>query len=257
LTKRSSLKIFFSVIKALLLREITTRFGSQKLGYFWAVLEPMAMIIVFAVIHSRMGTKTPYDMAVFLAVSFVSYNMFKSIVLRNLNSFTANKGLFVYKQVKPFDTLVSRTILEINVQIFVAIVLIIIGWFLQLDMRVKDLLNVILGMAWFALFGFSLSVLFAVLSYFFENFDKIARLVFLPLFFVSGLFYTAESLPPKIRDILIWNPVFQFEEMIHGFYFYSLDDRYVNYDYLLMWTLIPLFFGLWLYRKTERKIIMS
>ncbi|WP_457560617.1 ABC transporter permease [Caminibacter sp.] len=249
--------MFFSVVKALLLREIQTRFGSQKLGYIWMVVEPMAMIIVFSLIHSQMGSKTPYSMPVFLAVSFVSYNLFRAVAMQSMNAFKANKGLFVYKQVKPFDTLVSRFILEFFIQFLVAFVLIVIGLYLNIQIEVKDLLFVLLGVFWFAFFGFSLGVLFAVLGYFFENFPKLINLVFLPMFFLSGLFYTADSLPENIRNILLYNPIFQFEEMIHGYFFYSLNDKYVNYQYIFLWTIIPLFIGLWLYKKSERKIIMS
>ncbi|WP_175403757.1 ABC transporter permease [Caminibacter mediatlanticus] len=241
----------------MLLREIQTRFGSQKLGYFWAVIEPMAMIIVFSIIHSHLGSKTPYNMIIFLAISFVTYNLYKDIIIMNLNSFQSNKALFVYKQVKPFDTLISRTLIEINIQIFVTIILLIIAYYLNIEIKVKNLLYVLLSIIWLIIFSFSLSLLFAVLSYFFENFAKIIKLIFLPMFFISGLFFTAKDLPDSIRNILLYNPVLQFEEMIHGFFFYSLDDRYVNYLYLLFWTIIPLFVGLWLYKKSEKKIIMS
>jgi capsular polysaccharide transport system permease protein len=223
----------------------------------WAILNPLAMIIVFGIIHSQIGSKTSYSMPVFLAVSFVSYNLFKGIVMQSLSAFSANKGLFVYKQVKPIDTIFSRFFLEFFVQIIVAIILVVIGIYLNIKIEVKDLLFTLLSLFWFAFFGLSLGVLFAVLGYFFENFPKIINLVFLPMFFMSGLFFTAENLPSNIRDILLYNPVFQFEELIHGWFFYSLSDRYVDYDYLLMWTIIPLFLGLWLYKRTEKKIIMS
>ena len=81
--------------------------------------------------------------------------------------------------------------------------------------------------------------------------------MFLPLFFLSGLFYTLDSLPQIARDILVYNPVINFMEMIHGNYFYSLNTDYVNYTYMLFWTLIPMFIGLWLYKNSEKKIIMS
>ena len=241
----------------MLLREIQTRFGSQKLGYFWAIVDPMIMIILFSILHSYSGAYTPYSFAVFLATSFLSYNTFRAIIQQLTNSFKANKSLFIYKQVKPFDTLVSRYIIEIVITSIITIIFIAIGIYFNLDIRCKDILFVMLAFFWFSFFGFSLGVLFAVLAYFFENFAKIINLVFYPMFFISGLFFTADSLPPKIRDILIFNPVFQFEEMVHGYYFYSLSDKYVNYIYLLLWTLIPLFLGLWLYKKSERKIIMS
>jgi len=241
----------------LLLREIQTRFGSQKLGYFWAVVEPMIMIIVFALIHSYLGSSTPYPISVFLATSFLSYNAFRAVIQQLMNSFKANKPLFIYKQIKPFDTLISRYILEIFIFTVIIILFIFIGLYLGIDINCKDPLYVMLAFFWFTFFGFSLGILFAVLAYFFENFPRIINIIFYPMFFISGLFFTADSLPQKVRDILLWNPIFQFEEMIHGYYFYVLNDKYVDYSYLLIWTLIPLFLGLWLYKKAEKKIIMS
>jgi capsular polysaccharide transport system permease protein len=44
-------------------------------------------------------------------------------------------------------------------------------------------------------------------------------------------------------------------EMIHGFYITGLDDRFVDYHYMLYWTVIPLFIGLWLYVRLEKRII--
>jgi capsular polysaccharide transport system permease protein len=255
--KRNSFEVFISVVKALMLREIQIRFESEKLGYFWALVEPVIMIIVFGLIHAQMKSKTPYNIQVFLGISFSTYNIFKNIVLFNLNTFKANKGLYIYKQIKPIDTLISKSIVEFALNLIVIVLLILIAISLNIEIKIKDLLTVILAIIWFSFFGFSLAVLFSVLSYFFENFPRIVRVMFLPMFFISGLFFTADSLPSKIRDILLYNPVFQFEELIHGYFFYALSDKYVNYLYLIFWTILPFFIGLWLYKKTERKIIMS
>ena len=243
----------------MLLREIQTRFGSKKLGYFWAVVEPMSTIIVFAIIKELLhpNAMPGIDYPVFLASGFIAYYMFKNIVIKSMDSFNANKALFVYKQVKPFDTIIARAIVEISLTAIIILLFLFIGWYLGLDLECKNILGVILGYLWFALFGISLGVLFAVLGFFYENFKKIINLMFLPLFFISALFYTLDSLPPIVRGILFFNPIVHFEEMIHGNYFYGLHTNYVNYTYIVLWTLIPLFFGLWLYKKGERKIIMS
>ena len=242
-----------------MLREIQTRFGSQKLGYLWAVVEPMSTIVVFAIIKELLHPNAMAGISypVFLASGFVAYTMFKNIVTRSMDAFNANKGLFVYKQVKPFDTIISRAIIEMLITSIVIILFLFIGWYIGLDIECKDILGVMIGYLWIAFFGFSLGVLFAVLSYFFENFKKIINLMFLPLFFLSALFYSVDSLPPIARDIILYNPVVHFMEFIHGSYFYPLKIDYVNFNYIALWTLLPLFIGLWLYRKTERKIIMS
>ncbi|WP_456489434.1 ABC transporter permease [Caminibacter pacificus] len=257
--KRSSLHIFFSVVKALLLREIQTRFGTQKLGYLWALIEPMSTIIIFALIKEALhpngmpGISYP----VFLASGMIAYFMFRNIVIKSMDSFTANKGLFVYKQVKPFDTILSRYLLETNLHFIIVLVFLFIGWYLGLDIECKNILGVLTAYIWLSLFGLSLGILFAVLGFFFENFKKIIGIMFLPLYFMSALFYDVSSLPPVAQKILYYNPVVHFMEMIHGNYFYGMDTKFVDYNYMLIWTIVPAFVGLWLYKKSERKIIMS
>jgi len=57
------------------------------------------------------------------------------------------------------------------------------------------------------------------------------------------------------KEILLYNPLVHFMEMIHGNYIYELDDRFVDYKYMLLWTIIPLFMGMSLYMKLEKRII--
>ena len=259
INKRKSLQIFFSVIKALFLREIVTRFSTKKLGYLWAIIDPMAMIVVFSIMKIMLGKKiaSDIDYSVFLATSFIAYNMFKDIAFKSMEAFNANQGLFVYKQVRPIDTIISRSLIEVLIRGVITLLFLFIGWFLGLNIDCKNILGVLIGFIWIAFFGLSLGILFAVIGFFYENFKNIIKLVFLPMFFLSGLFYTAGSLPPMAREILLYNPILNFMELIHGNYFYSLDTHYVNYSYILFWTLIPMFIGLWIYNKSEKKIIMS
>jgi capsular polysaccharide transport system permease protein len=219
----------------------------------------MAGIIVFAAIKELLhpNAMPGIDYPVFLASGFVAYNMFKNIVFRSMDAFNANKGLFVYKQVRPFDTIIARAVLEIFVTVMVILVFLIIGWYLNLNLECKNILFVILSYFWLAGFAISLGILFAILSYFFENFKKIINLLFIPLYFISGLFYTLDDLPDKVKKILSFNPLIHFMELIHGNYFYGLNTDNVNYIYILFWTLIPLYLGLWLYKKSEKKVIMS
>lgn len=259
IAKRSSLKIFSAVVQALILREIRTRFGAQKFGYLWVVIDSLAPIIMFAIIHAYMmrGQNIAYDYTVFLATGFIFYNFFKSIMTRSIDAFSSNQALFAYKQVRPFDTIISRYIVEWLTMSASVVFMVLIGFVVGLDMHLNDLTMLLIAIIWFSLFGVSMGILFAVLGTFFENIKKIINLVFLPMFFLSGLFYTAESLPQELRDILVYNPILHFVELIHGSYFVALDTRYVDYNYMIFWTLIPLLSGLWLYRRSEEGIVSS
>lgn len=259
MTKRTSFSIFSSVVFALFLREVQTRFGTKRLGYFWAIIDPLSMVIVFSLIKSALADKSMsgIDYPVFLATGFLTYNFFKAVMSGSMNSFDANRALFSYKQVKPIDTLFSRFLLEFLVMSAAIIVFICFGMYVGFSIIPKDFAMVLLAVIWLGFFAFGIGVLFAVIASFYETFAKIIGFLSTPLFFLSGLLYTVESLPQTARELVLYNPVIHFIEMIHGNYFLVLDTRYVDYEYMMYWTIVPLFFGLYFYKKSQNKILAS
>jgi capsular polysaccharide transport system permease protein len=259
LHKRTSVEIFSSVILALFLREVQTRFGTKKLGYFWALFDAMFMVLIFAGLKSAISSHSlpGVDFPVFLATSFLAFFLWKSIVTQSMNAFSANKALFAYKQVKPFDTIITRVLLEVLISSIATIVFVIIGLYLNLDLSVKDFNMVMFAVAWLCLFGFSIGLMHAVFSHFYEFYAKVAQIIMMPLMFISAIMYTVDSLPPLLREIILYNPLVHFMEMIHGYYFHSLNTNYVDYQYMLYWTLIPLWIGLFFYKRSEKRILSS
>ncbi len=57
MVNRSSLEVQKSVLFALLMRELKTRFG-RNLGYAWALLEPTAPVLVLTAIFSYILKRT-------------------------------------------------------------------------------------------------------------------------------------------------------------------------------------------------------
>jgi len=43
--------------------------------------------------------------------------------------------------------------------------------------------------------------------------------------------------------------------MIHSAIFIEIDDSFIDYNYILLWTLTPLYLGLFFYRKPWKKRI--
>jgi len=259
MNKRTSMEIFKSVVLALFLREVQTRFGTKKLGYFWAVFDAMFMVLIFAGLKSLISSKSMpgLDFHVFLATSFLAFFLWKNIVNQSMGAFSANKALFAYKQVKPFDTVVTRVLLELLVSSVATSIFVIIGLYLGLDISVENFNMVMFAVMWLVVFGFAIGLMTAVFSYFYEFYAKVMKIVMTLLFWTSALMFTVDSLPPLARKIILYNPLVHFIEMIHGYYFHALNTYYVNYEYMLYWTLIPLWIGLFFYQRSEKRILSS
>jgi capsular polysaccharide transport system permease protein len=256
LKQRSSWQVQKSVLYALFLREVNVRFSAGKLGYFWVIFEPLLQISIFVTVKVMLfGSNSTLDYPVFITLGFIGFNLFRHIVDRAMSAFSANKGLYAYKQVKPVDTIIARVLTEILITIIIMILFVLFGLYFNFDLNIQSLGMLIFTFIWLILFGLSFGLFIAVIGVFFDSFQKVVKLVLSPLMFVSAIFYSMQDIPQTLQEILYYNPLVHFMEMLHANYFYSLTDDFVNYQYMLIWTVIPLFMGLWLYQKLEKRIV--
>lgn len=255
--KRSSLRIFLDVQHALFLRELNMRFSVGRMGLFWTFFEPFFQILIFVLIKMLLfsSSSSGFDFSVFLALNFIAFNMFKNIVMQSSNAFIANKPLFIYKQIRPIDTIVARTMVEVFITSIIILLFLAIGFYFDFDMFIKDLVMVTFGFLFLIVFSFSFALFISVGNTFFPSIGKLMSFLMTALMFSSAVFYSIEILPSEIQNILLYNPLTHFIEMIHGSYFVVLDTQFVNYNYMLLWTLTLLYSGLWLYVKLEKRIV--
>jgi len=238
------------------------RMSVGKSGLFWTFFEPFFQVFIFVSIHVIIKSQTgrgfsiSYDMWVFMASGFIAFNLFKNILNASKGAFQANKGLFVYKQVKPIDTIFARVLVETFLSSVIAVLFLIIGFIIEeKNLLPENTLMLFLGYFWLILFSIGVSVIVAVGNTFFVSIGKFIGIISFGLLIFSAVFFPIVSLPSPVQNILLYNPLVHFMEMIHGAYIYGLDDRFVDYNYMLIWTVVPLFIGFWLYSRLEKRII--
>jgi len=261
--ERKTLRIFFAVEKALFLRELNMSISVGKVGLFWTFFEPFFQVLLFVALHTAIrgyssgesSSSSSYDYAVFMASGFIAFNMYRNIVNSASGAFIANQGLFIYKQVKPIDTILARAMISIFITSIITSIFLFVGFILEYDIVPKNILMVLFAYAWLSIFAFSFGLIVAIGNTFYASVGKLINLISFPLLIFSAIFYPLVSLPAFAQEILLYNPIIHFMEMIHGYYLVGLDDRFVDYRYIALWTIALLFIGTWLYRKLQAKII--
>ena len=123
-----------------MLREIKTRFGAYRLGIVWALVEPLTHVVVLSLIFGIRSRTAPgaVEFPIFLATGIIPFVMFRNMVTRTMMTVEANRALFTYPQVRPFDTLIARFILEIVIYSIVFVVF-MVGAALVLNLRYKPI----------------------------------------------------------------------------------------------------------------------
>ena len=101
------------VIHALIIRETRTRFGDAKLGYGWALLEPILHITLLSVVFSLMMEGRPPIGAhffVFYFTGLIPYLIFVHTSSAMSHAITSNGALLRLPLVTTFDVIAARPI---------------------------------------------------------------------------------------------------------------------------------------------------
>lgn len=260
LKPRGGLQVMFASIRALLLRELQTRFGGYRLGYFWVLIEPLLNIGIMLLLFGSIMHKTlpGIDYEVFLINGIVPFFLFRTGVSQALSASAANQGLFSYRPVKPIDALLARNILELflgfTTYLFFTAVILWTGYQMSFE-AIPQLLGY-----WLILFIFMVacSLVFMVIGDFSKEVGKFLSVSFTILYFLSGILYSIHIIPVQYQHYLLFNPLIHIIELMR----HAVAPAYplvqgVSVSYALEWTTVTLFIGLLLYKRFERRMVKS
>ncbi|WP_429080643.1 ABC transporter permease [Aeromonas bivalvium] len=259
-TPRTPLQVLRDVTFGLLIRELKTRFGSYRLGYAWALLDPLLMIAAFSLIFGMRAGHSGFGGApapLFIAASYLPFLIFKGVVGKLQSAVGANMGLFCYRQVTPFATFIARFVLEVMVGMVVGCILVLgLLWF-GFDAIPSDPLQVILGYLLLMIFSFSLGIVFCVFGNLFQEADKLLSLLMMPLMFISCILFPLATIPSQYQHWFLWNPLVHAVELIRASWIAGYISPDVSWAFLSGITLILLTFAMSCYRLSHRRLIAS
>lgn len=255
--QRSAFQIMRDTVHALLMRELKTRFGKSKLGYFWALAEPIAQVAVLAVILTFVRSSPINDVpiALFLFSAILPFKLFQKLLPQLSAGATANKALFGYRQVTPIDPILTRLLIEVAT--FALVYLIImsaLAWF-GMNVMPDKLLPLLVVTILLIMMSLGLGIALACAVEYWEDTPKLLTMVLAPMFYLSGIFYTAAMIPPKYWPLLTWNPVFHIIELSRDAYFESYVTPVGNWQYVTVTSFVCLVMGLGLYRINRARLI--
>lgn len=246
----------FRVLHALILRELKSRYGNRRLGFAWALIEPIIFVSVFVMGFQLIGQGAPSGIpaALFFIAGISPFFMFRDIFAEVTQGTRGHQSLLMFPQVNRTDLLIAKLVVNSLVSISVFLILVIGLYFFGFTFRIEDPLGVMIGFSLMIALGFGLGLFLGALGIRYEFIHSISQPVLgRPLFLTSGLFFTASMLPPFAREIALYNPLMHCIELIRSSLFESFDSRFIDLGYVCVFALVLISFGLMLLGVFERQ----
>jgi len=253
-----ALEVQLRVINALILRETKSRYGRHKLGFFWMFLEPLFFVALFMTFKLLIRSSNSGGMSdiYFIISGIVPFLLFRQTMSQLANSISGSTSLLAFPQVTTFDVMLSTALLEFASVIFVFAVL-VIGFSLAVETpRIENPLLVLYGTLLLGVTGTGAGMIFASLSPIWPSIRNLTNPLFgRPLFFTSGIFFTADMLPPAARDIVLWNPLLHMVEIIRSAFFIEFESQYIEWNYAGFFAAGIFLAGLLMHQTLRRQAI--
>lgn len=240
-----------------MMREMSATFGRSPGGYFWAVAEPVGIIIMLAIGFSlvvrspALGT----SFVLFYASGYLPYALFGDLARVLMHGLGYSRPLLIYPRVVWIEALFARFFLHSLTNVAVSFVVFLGIWLIDpvpFTLHFPPILN---GFFMMAMIGLAVGLMNCFLMGLFPVWESLWTIINRPLFLASGIFFIYDDLPRQAQDILWFNPIMHaIGEFRRGFY-PTYEAEYVSriYVYGLSMSLVAL--ALLLLRRHYKRIL--
>ena len=254
----SAFSVQARVLYALMLRETKTRYSRMRVGYLWAVAEPMLFIGIFFLMFHLAGRPEVSGMPLlaFLVTGASPYILFRDSMQIVMSALTGNKPLLAFPQVTLFDLTIARGLLEMATHFTAALLLILAVAVFAGPLKVENMLSATFWFFSAGLLGLGAGIGFGAIATLFPSVQQLVQVLLgRPLFFISGLFFTTDMVPEKILGLALINPLLHIIELIRSAFFVEFESQHASWQYVMIFVLTVLFLGLVAQVGLRRRIL--
>ncbi len=194
-------------------RDVMARYRGSALGIFWALLTPLAMVAIYALVfrgvfQAKWGSASSdgLDYTARLFAGLMAFTAMAEVASRAPRLMQDNANL-VKRVVFPLELLCVGLLMQVAVHsllqmLVLAALLLVFGS----GMHVTWLL-LPLAWAWLLLLQFAVALVLSALGPYLRDLQHVVPVSMTGLMFLTPVFYPVESAPEVLRALLVLNPL--------------------------------------------------
>jgi lipopolysaccharide transport system permease protein len=203
---------FRGFIMASVKRDFVSRYLGTQLGFFWAVAQPLALILIYTLVFSQImkpslpGHDSKFAYSIYLCGGILIWQLFSDLLNRSVGIFVHNAGLLkkanLPKLALPIIVALS------GLSNFAVVAALFLGFLAVIgsfpSMAILAMLPVIGLVVALAL---GLGVLLGTINVFYRDVEQSTAMLLQFWFWLTPIVYPGRALPAFFASVLEWNPM--------------------------------------------------
>jgi ABC-type polysaccharide/polyol phosphate export permease len=239
---------FRALIATLVLRELRARYRSSVLGFLWSFLNPLLLMLVYALVFS-VYLRVPMDnYAVFLFTGLLPWLWFASS-LGHAAGVIVGSGPLVRRVLFPAEILPLVSVLSNLANLLLSLPLLLVFLVLA-GIRPGPFLAflpILLGLQLLLTLGLALPL--AALNVHLRDVEQILSNGLVLLFFLSPVLYPVSTVPPTMRPLYFLNPVAGLVQSYQNIFFFGREPHWIHLGMVAACAMVAFWGGYWIFDR--------
>ena len=239
------------LVKTNVHKEIRGKYKGSILGVLWSFLNPLLMVVVYAIVFPYLMRMTQDNYLVFLITGVIPWVFFTTVVTSGCNCVWINGGI-IKKVYFPRVILPISVVLAALVNFLISCIIILIFVFFS---GIGFSLNIL----WLPLIALIQSVLslgillvLSAINVYVKDVEYLVQFIMNLLFYATPIIYNVTMFPAKFRWILYLNPMAHLVDAYRSIFYYKTMPNFESLGIVGLVSLVVLVFGYLVFSKLEK-----
>jgi ABC-2 type transport system permease protein len=203
----SELVRYRSLLRNLMVRDLTVRYKRSIIGIFWTLINPIIMTAVFSIVFSTVFKFSTENFIIYFLSGYLFWNFFAQTTSVSTQCILLNGNLLrkIYVPKKIFVlSIVLSGLINLGLAMVPLIALVILVG-KQFDC---SLLILPFSLVFLTLFTTGVSLALSSTSVFFTDVISLYQVILQPWMYLTPIMYPVEIIPPKYLPLIQVNPMY-------------------------------------------------
>jgi ABC-2 type transport system permease protein len=196
------------VLATLVEKDFKSRYKAKALGRLWSIADPLVMVVIFTIVFAHILKIAQPFYPIFLLLGLTPYRFFANSV--NGAASAAFDNVQLVKKVAFPRLMLPLAVVFSHVRHFFIELLLVAGLFLYFREALHPSWNLLWLPVLFAIeltFVMGIGMAVCALNVRYRDTQYILNSALLVMYWLTPLFYSFDSVPPRFARLLMWNPM--------------------------------------------------
>jgi ABC-type polysaccharide/polyol phosphate export permease len=229
-------------------RDLTVRYKRSFFGFFWTMLHPLLLMLIFTVVFAGLfRNQTPHYETYFLS-AYVAWNFFSQTTTNAMAGLAWNGPLMKRVRVPRSIFTLSAAVSGIVNLALSLVVLLVIMLIVRAPLR-PSLVALPASLVVVGIFTFGVSLALTAASVFFADIREMYQAGLPALLYLTPAIYPISIVPPRYRWLIELNPLTLLVELVRDPIYYGRVPPLRTFGMALAFSLAALLAGWMIFRR--------